>query len=137
VPIPTVKEVQRFLANDRFAAHSGIELISSGPGQARARMALQDHHFNGLGTVQGGAIFTLADFAFAAASNSHGTVAVAVNVNISFVKAATNGILHAEAREISRNSKLGSYTIEVRDEQNELVALFQGMAYRKKDPIPA
>ena len=97
---------------------------------------MHPHHLNGYGTVQGGAIFTLADFAFAAASNSHGTVAVAINVSITFMKAAKTGTLWAEAREISRNFKLGSYTVEVKDDQGELVALFQGLAYRKSEKIP-
>ncbi len=129
-------EVKRCLARDQFAAHCHIELISVEPGHARARMVLQTLHLNGLGITQGGAIFTLADFAFAAASNSHGSIAVAVNVSITFMKAATAGTLYAEAREISRNAKLGSYTVEVRDDRNELIALFQGMAYRKKDKLP-
>jgi acyl-CoA thioesterase len=127
---------RNFLKRDHFASHANIELLSVSPGQARAKMAIHPHHFNGVGTVMGGAIFTLADFAFAAASNSHGTVAVAINVNISFLKAATTGTLWAEAREISKNFKIGSYTVEVKDDQGELVALFQGMAYRKKDKLP-
>src|SRR5512140_3457723 len=100
--------IRAMFENDRFAKHSGIELVSVSPGQATARMVLQPQHLNGVGTVQGGAIFTLADFAFAAAANSHGKVAVAVNVSITFMKAATTGVLTAEAREISRNSKLGA-----------------------------
>ena len=63
---------KQIFANDRFAARCGIELLAVSPGQARARMSLRPDHLNGLGSVQGGAIFTLADFAFAAASNSHG-----------------------------------------------------------------
>jgi acyl-CoA thioesterase len=86
--------------------------------------------------VQGGAIFTLADFAFAAASNSYGTVAVAINVSISFLKATSSGVLVAEAKETSRNPRLGTYTVDVRDESGDLVATFQGMVYRKKDPLP-
>ena len=125
-----------FLKRDHFAAHANIELLSITPGEARAKMAIRPCHLNGVGTVMGGAIFTLADFAFAAASNSHGTVAVAINVSISFLKAATTGTLWAEAREISKNFKLGSYTVEVKDDQGEMVALFQGMAYRKKDKLP-
>jgi acyl-CoA thioesterase len=125
-----------FMKRDQFAVRTNIELLSIAPGQARAKMAIQPFHLNGVGTVMGGAIFTLADFAFAAASNSHGTVAVAVNVSISFLKAVTAGTLWAEAREISKNFKLGSYTVEVKDDQGEIVALFQGMAYRKKDKLP-
>ena len=125
----------RFFKNDQFAERANIELLSLSPGQARAKMTLQPHHLNGYGTVQGGAIFTLADFAFAAASNSHGTIAVAINVSITFMKAAKTGTLWAEAREMSRNFKLGSYTVEVKDDQGELVALFQGLAYRKSEKI--
>jgi len=131
-----MEPLKRFFKNDKFAERSGIELLSVSPGQARAKMTLHPHHLNGYSTVQGGAIFTLADFAFAAASNSHGTVAVAINVSITFIKAAKTGALWAEAREISRNFKLGSYTVEVKDDQGELVALFQGLAYRKSEKIP-
>ncbi len=128
--------IQHFFKNDKFAERANVELVSLSPGQARAKMTLHPHHLNGYGTVQGGAIFTLADFAFAAASNSHGTVAVAINVSITFMKAAKTGTLWAEAREMSCNFKLGSYTVEVKDDQGELVALFQGLAYRKSEKIP-
>ena len=127
--------LQRFFKNDQFAARANIELTSLSPGQARAKMTLHPHHLNGYGTVQGGAIFTLADFAFAAASNSHGTVAVAINVSITFMKAATTGTLWAEARELSKNFKIGTYVVEVKDDAGELIATFQGLAYRKKDKI--
>ena len=129
----TVKQVMR---NDQFAARAGIELLEVSPGHAQARLTLEPHHWNGVGLTHGGAIFTLADFAFAAASNSHGTVAVAANVSITFIKAAKTGTLWAEARELSKNFKLGSYTIEVRDDSGDLVAIFQGLAYRKSEPIP-
>jgi acyl-CoA thioesterase len=129
--------VKRFFKNDKFAERTNIELLSVSPGQARAKMTLHPHHLNGYGTVQGGAIFTLADFAFAAASNSHGNVAVAINVSITFMKAGTTGTLWAEAKEVSKNIKLGSYTVEVKDDQGELVAVFQGLAYRKSETIQA
>ena len=86
--------------------------------------------------VHGGAIFTLADLVFAAASNSHGNVAVAINVTISYLKAAAGGTLTAEAREVSRNRKLATYSIRIRDDSGDLVASFQGMVYRKKDKFP-
>jgi len=130
-----METLKHYMAGDRFAEWCNIELLSVAPGQARAKMTLHPHHLNGYGTVQGGAIFTLADYAFAAASNSHGTVAVAINVSISFLKAATTGTLWAEAREISKNFKLGSYTVDVKDDGGDLVALFQGMVYRKKETL--
>jgi acyl-CoA thioesterase len=128
--------ILRYFKNDRFAERADIRLLEISPGHARARMTLSEHHLNGYGTVQGGAIFTLADFAFAAASNSHGNVAVAVNVSITFMKAARTGTLWAEARELSKNFKLGSYTVEVKDDEGDLIALFQGLVYRKSEKIP-
>jgi acyl-CoA thioesterase len=136
-PGADMSALETFLKQDRFAAYVNAELLEVAPGYARARMTVLPHHANAVGIVQGGAIFTLADYAFAAASNSHGTVAVAINASITFMKALTSGTLIAEAREVSKNFKLGTYTVEVRDEAGDVVALFQGMVYRKKDPIPA
>jgi len=131
-----LEKLNKCMAQDRFAAHCGIELVSVEPGRACAKMKVAATHWNGVGIAQGGAIFTLADFAFAAASNSHGTVAVAINVNISFLKAVKAGTLMAEAREISKGFKIGNYTVNIKDEKGDLVALFQGMVYRKQEPLP-
>ena len=125
-----------FRKGDRLAKHLGIELMQVGEGSALARMVVGDQHLNSLGTVHGGAIFSLADYAFAAACNSYGTVAVAINVSISYVQAVTGGTLYADALETSRNPRLATYTVRVTDEPGQLVAIFQGMAYRKKDPLP-
>ncbi|MBN2131603.1 MAG: hotdog fold thioesterase [Sedimentisphaerales bacterium] len=126
-----------FFKNDRFAEHSGIQLLDIAPGYAKAKMEIQDRHLNGVDVVHGGAIFTLADLAFAAASNSHGTVAVAINASIWFVKAGRQGTLYAEAKEVSRNPKLATYSIAVTDDSGETIARFEGMVYRKKDQIGA
>lgn len=131
-----MKDIKDYFKADAFAARNDIELIEAGAGHAKARMTLHPHHWNALGTAHGGALFTLADFCFAAACNSHGTVAVAIDANITFMKAVSTGTLYAEAREIARNFKLGSYSIEVRSEAGDLIAQFQGLAYRKKDPLP-
>ena len=128
-------KIKKVFQNDRFAARADIELLSVELGRARSKLTLLPYHLNAWGTVQGGAIFTLADFTFAVAANSHGTVAVAVNVSITFMQAVTAGTLFAEARELSKNFKLGTYTVEVTNELGELVAVFQGLAYRKKDKI--
>lgn len=139
VPPCTVDEMEKlkeFFRTDRFVEHSGIEPVSLELGRATARMLIKPMHMNALGIVQGGAIFTLADYAFGMASNSHGLAAVGINVSITYMKAAVAGVLTAEARELSRNAKLGSYTVEVKNEAGELVAVFQGLVYRKKDVIP-
>lgn len=132
-----MEKVLNYLKQDGFARLINAGIISVSPGHARAKMEIHPHHLNAYKIVQGGAIFTLADYAFAAASNAHGTVAVGINVSISYMKAAKEGTLWAEARETSRNPKLATYTVEVKDDAGDLVALFQGMVYRKKEPIGA
>ena len=134
--IMTIERVKEFFQRrDRLAASLDIELVDASLGSATVKMQVADQHLNGVNVVHGGAIFTLADFAFAVASNSYGTVAVAINVSITFMKAATAGTLTARAREVSRNAKLSSYTIDITDEQGDLIAVFQGLAYRKKDNL--
>ena len=122
---------QLFAANDRFAQFLGIELLEASPGRAKAKLVIKEHHLNSFKTVHGGALFSLADFVFAVAANAHGTVAMAINVSISYLKAVTGGTLFAEADEISLNPKLGTYAVRVTDETGDLVATFQGMTYRK------
>ena len=126
-------DVKEFLSRDRFAELLGIELLEAANGKAKAKLDIKEKHLNALDFAQGGAIFTLADFTFAAASNSHGNIAVAINANISFLKAAGKGTLYAEAFEISRNNSIATYTINITNAQKELIACFQGMVYRKKE----
>ena len=129
-----MESIASVVEKDQFARHCGIELTQITPGHATARMPIAPHHLNGLGMVHGGAIFTLADLVFAAACNSRGYAAVAVNVSISYLKAAASGTLHAEATEISAEGRLGSYTIRITDDAGDLIAMFQGLSYRKSKP---
>jgi acyl-CoA thioesterase len=128
--------IKHHFENDRFAASSGMRLLELRPGFARTALAIEERHLNNVGTVQGGAIFTLADFAFGAASKTGGKVAVAVNTNLSFLKATRSGALYAEATEVSRSRKLSVCTVHVTNDAGELVALFQGTAYIKDEPFP-
>lgn len=126
-----MKSPQELLNCDHFARHVGIELVEVAPGRAKATLGIRHHHLNGFNIVQGGVIFTLADYAFAAASNSHGLIALAVNASIAFIKAADHGTLTAVAEEVSVSSKLGTYRVTVFDEESQPVAIFQGTVYRK------
>jgi acyl-CoA thioesterase len=127
--------LKKFVQQDQYARHIGVEILEYGKGSARARMEIDGHHRNSAGMVHGGAIFSLADAVFSVASNSHGTLAVAINVSISFFKSATGGTLFAEAEEVSINPKLATYLITVTDDAGNKIALFQGTVYRKKDSI--
>jgi acyl-CoA thioesterase len=130
-----METIKEFFKRDKLAEYLGIELVDVSNGKAVAKMVVKEEHLNGINTVHGGAIFTLADFTFAVAANSHGRVTVAINGNISFMKAVSHGTLTAVAREISINPKIASYTVDICDDENELIAIFQGLAYRKRDKI--
>jgi acyl-CoA thioesterase len=127
-----MEDLKKLFKKDKFAAHAGIELLEVSPGYAKASMEIEEKHLNALRAVQGGALFTLADLAFAAASNAYGIAAVGINANIYFVKAGTKGTLTAEAKETSINPKIATYTVNITDDEGDLVAIFQGMVYRKK-----
>jgi acyl-CoA thioesterase len=134
-PAPTAAFLRRFFRRDRFAAGAGIRLVDCGPGRAVARLTLRPGHLNGVGVAQGGAIFTLADFAFAVACNTHGPVALAIDVAISFLVATTRGTLTATAIEVARSARLSRVEVEVRDASGTRVALFHGTAYVTRDSI--
>jgi acyl-CoA thioesterase len=121
-----------FGERDRFAAHNGIEILEIAPGRARVKMAVAEHHLNGLDRVHGGAVFSLADLAFAAASNSHGSAAMGINASIAFVKEAGGDVLFADAEEVSRSRRLATYEIRVTDASGQVVAIFQGTVYRRE-----
>lgn len=120
-----------FFSKDAFARNCAIEYIESGNGRALVKMNIDESHLNSHGTVHGGAIFTLADTAFALASNSHGIPAAAINAHISYMKAAASGPLYAEAEEFALNPKLATYTVKVTNKEGDNIAIFQGMVYRK------
>jgi acyl-CoA thioesterase len=120
-----------FFANDTWAQKAGIELMEVSPGKSKVRMRIAGWHKNSHGTVHGGAIFTLADTAFALASNSHRIPAAAINAHISYVKSVTDGTLYAEAEEFSLNPRIATYTVTVKNDDGEKIAIFQGMVYRK------
>ena len=119
------------MKGDKFAAFVGIQLTGVGPGRASARLELGERHLNGVGSVQGGAIFTLADFVFAAASNSRGVPTVGLNVTISYYRSPRGKVLTAEASEISERNRICGYTVDVFDDDGSLIARFTGMGYRK------
>jgi acyl-CoA thioesterase len=120
---------------DEFAKSAGIELIEASPGYAVAQMKVTGKHLNSVGTLHGGAMFTLADFTFAVASNAHGKLAMAIQTEISFFKAVRSGTLKAVAREISLHDKLGTYLVEIFDDTGEIIAHFKGTVYRKNEMI--
>ncbi len=119
------------IKNDRFAAYAGIRLVEVGDGHAVTELEIEEKHLNGVGIAHGGAIFTLADYAFAAASNSGGFVTVGLNVSISYFKSPKGRVIRAEARQISSGRKVSGYSVEIKDEDGTLIAYFTGLGFVK------
>lgn len=120
-----------------FAQKFGIKLLEIDAGYSKVEMKFTPDMENILGMAHGGAIFALIDEAFETASNSHGTIAVALNMNITYVSSPSSGSkLIAEAREFSRTQKTASYDIKVFDNENNLIASCQALVYRRETPLP-
>lgn len=120
------------IADDPFARYLGIEVLHVQPGYSRLAMTLQPYMFNFNGLAHGGAIFTLADAAFAAASNSHGTVAIALSMTIHYLNAPSPGTrLIAEATESRLGRRAAFYEITVSEEEGRPVARCQGVVQRR------
>lgn len=127
------KEIIEYFKKDRFATENGMELLKVEPGYAEARMPVSKSHLNGYGTVQGGAMFTLADFAFAAASNAKGFATVSCGASINYFKPPVGKVITAKATEVSSSRRLCTYDVDVFDEDGGLVARYIGNGYIKKE----
>ncbi len=136
-PNATAEQIGRWMEqNDRFARMLGVELEEVGEGHAKASLEVTGDMLNALGIIQGGATFTLADFAFAVASNSHATVAVSLSAQITYTAPGQLGErLTASAREITKTRSTGLYQVEVHNSEGQLIALFTGTVYRRKDGL--
>ena len=105
----------------------GMELLLCAPGHARMRMQVRELHLNGHGICHGGFIFTLADSTFAFACNSHNKNAVAASASIEFLKPAHAGdVLTCTGVEQVLSGRHGVYDMTVRNQNDEVVALFRG-----------
>jgi acyl-CoA thioesterase len=129
-------DIKDFFKNDMFAREAGMELLEAGNGTARARMEILPRHLNGGGVCQGGAIFTLADLAFAAAVNSHAELTLSIQSDIRFFRAESKGWLYADAKEIFCHGRLASAEVRITNSTGELVATFAGTGYHRGTALP-
>ncbi|MBN1685682.1 MAG: hotdog fold thioesterase [Spirochaetales bacterium] len=129
------QRINEYIQRDRYARFLGAEVEILKPGHSRVTLAVTDEMVNFHGFTHGGVIFSLADIAFGAASNSHGQTAVALNVGINFLKATTSGDrLIAQAEEQSATGPVALYDITIRDAATGvLVAKSENLVYRKKE----
>ena len=121
------------MANDTFSQWLGIKILNVEEGFAQIGMTISGDMLNGHGIAHGGISFSLADSAFAFASNSHGKKAVSIETSINHLKPVLEGdelIATAEKEHISKS--LGQYLVRVH-RSNELIALFKGVVFRKEE----
>ena len=127
----------RQVEREPFAEKFGLRLIDLESGYSKVEMDFTPDMENIFGMAHGGALFALMDEAFETASNSHGTMAVALNMNISYLSSPVAGArLTAEAKELNRIHKTAVYDIQVVDDRNQLIASCQALVYRKEKPLP-
>jgi acyl-CoA thioesterase len=135
---PKVKEALfKRVEEEPFGKKFGLKLIDLAEGYSKVAMTFTPDMENIFRMAHGGAIFALIDEAFQTACNTYGTVAVALNVTITYIASPELGsLLTAEAKEYSRSTKTANYDIKVTDDRGHLVASCQALAYRKGQPLP-
>ena len=133
-----LEAIRQRVANEPFAKKLGLKLLKLEPGYALVEMDFTDDMANIFDMTHGGAIFSLIDEAFEISCNTHGTVAVALNVAVTYHRSPTKrGALRAESKEIHRSAKTATYDIRVTEGENSiLIATCQALAYRKKEKLP-
>ena len=132
------KAIFTAVENEPYAKAFGFELKQVDDGYAQVELDYNPETMTNLfGTAHGGAVFSLIDEAFQVACQTHGTIAVALNVNVTYLSAPGDKIrLTAVAREINKTRKTANYEIRVVDAENKLIATCQALAYRTGKPLP-
>jgi acyl-CoA thioesterase len=127
--------VGAMVASDAFSRWLGIEVLEIAPRRSTCRMTVREEMVNGFGVTHGGIAFSLADSAFAFACNTHGVVTVSIENSITYPAPIRVGdVLTAVAREDAASGKLSYYSAEVRNQRDEVVALFRGTAFKTARP---
>ena len=127
--------VNTLMARDRFSQWLGIEVLESAVGRSVLRMTIRDDMVNGFGTSHGGILFSLADSAFAFATNAGGVLSVAIDCTVSFPVAVRPGdVLTATAIEQSTTKRLAFVDVTVRNQDDVIAGHFRGTVYRTAIP---
>lgn len=130
---PTLEELNDFFGHDRFAEHIGCKIVEGSLDHGVAELVIEDHHRNALGNVMGGAIFTLADFALAMASNVGQNPSVSVASSVEYLSASRGTKLIATCNADKSGRHLGFYTTEVTDDTGRRIALVTTTVFRETD----
>ena len=125
------------MAKDLFSQWLGITVVEVRPRTARVRATVRPEMVNGFGVTHGAIAFAIADSAFAFACNTHGKVTVSIENSITYPMAILPGdVLTAVAESEGESNRLGYYRVVVKNQKDEVVALFRGTAYKTKHEHP-
>lgn len=125
------KVVSQMMEQDRFSQWLGIEVLEIKEGYSKIKMTIREEMVNGFGIIHGGIAFSLADSAFAFACNNRNILSVALDTSINFIKPIHIGdVITADAKELHNGKSTGLYQIEIRNQNDHLVAQFKGLCYR-------
>lgn len=125
-----LEDARDYFSHDRFATDNGITLDELDDTHAVTSVTLGERHRNAFGGVMGGAIFTLADFAFAALTNGCGRLTVAQQVSINYLAAPKGARLVATARYRKDGRTSCVVDVDVADDTGRDVALFVGLGFK-------
>lgn len=126
-----IEELQQLYKNDRFATNAGCKIVEADEDKVVCEMEISDCVLNAHNSVMGGAIFTLADFAFAVASNLNGIPSVAIQSSISFYSATKGKKLIATCKTDKDGRSLGYYSVEISDDSGKKIAGYTALAFHK------
>ncbi len=126
----TLEEAQEHFKKDRFATDAGMRIDAIAEDSAQCSVTLNDCHRNAYGGVMGGAIFTLADFAFAVCANNIHALTVAQQISINYLSAPKGERLIAKAKCLKSGKTSIVITVEVSDDTGRDIALFTGTGFK-------
>ena len=132
-----LEKIKKNIEQEPYVKLFGIKVIELKQGYSLVEMKTLKKYENIFSITHGGAVFSLMDVAFGSAANSYGTVAVALDININYIRPAVTGdILRAEAKEVSRGNTISTYNIIVKNSSNKVIASSQAVAFLKKEKLP-
>jgi len=128
------KIVEKMYLNDAFSQWLGIKILSVDESKVSLQMEVRPEMTNGFKVTHGGITYSLADSALAFASNGHGRLCMSIETSISHTRSVRSGdTLTAVSEEVSLSNKIGVYHIKVTNQNDQTVALFKGMVFRKEE----
>ena len=127
-----INEAREYFKGDKFAASNGITIDDLYDGGCVCSVEIRDDHRNALGGIMGGLIFTLADFAFAVASNNDHRPCVSLDSDIRFLSTSNGSVLTAKASIVKSGRTTNVISVIVTDESGKETALFTGTGYKLK-----